>query len=96
MTSHKTVQSSSRSHDQQAVMRKAGPAVQTRISAGCPRLRVAKLLHKLFVDAVEFRNYHVLKILIRYEDDETNDLDKISNKTTVEMKKRTVNSEKPG
>lgn len=56
---------------------------------------VIKHVNKLFADAVDYRNYRLIKKSTRYEDDVANKLNKMTKKTAVQMKDRTVSAKDP-
>lgn len=54
-----------------------------------------KPVNKLFADAVDYRNYRLIKKSALYDDDGANELSKMIKKTVVQMKDQTFNAKDP-
>lgn len=69
------------------------PAVEYKLEnpADALGVKVIKLVYELFTNAVHYQNYRLIKNSKRYDDDVTNELNKITKKSAVQMKDQTFN-----
>lgn len=51
-----------------------------------PCVTVIKLVKDMFTDTIDYRNYGMIKYLTRYDNYVANELDKMTEKATVQMK----------
>lgn len=56
---------------------------------------VIQQVNELFADAADYKNYHFIKSSARYVDDVASKLDKVANKTVVQMKDQTFSCKEP-